>query len=86
MVLNEESKLDEDWSNDWKDYTDKEQFQGAAPTLRKEIMSLRILFSSQPTPEKEIDSETIQYPKHLNIFQRYKLLRIKKFRRERLLK
>ena len=42
MVLNEESQLDEDdWSNDWKDYTNKEKLEDATQIIRKEIMSLR---------------------------------------------
>ena len=36
MVLNEEPQLDEeDWSNDWKDYTNMEKLEGPAPTVRK---------------------------------------------------
>ena len=69
MVLNEEPQLDEeDWSNDWKDYTNMEYLKGPAPTVRKQIMSLRPVFSFWPAPEKEIDSETMTTSKVLEHF------------------
>ena len=45
---------EEDWSNDWKDYTNNEKLEDAAQIRRKEIMSLRSVFSSWPPLEKEM--------------------------------
>lgn len=56
---------EEDWSNGWKDYINKEH---AAQILRKELMSLRTVFSSWLPPEKKIDSERKIIPKPLEHF------------------
>ena len=45
---------EEDWSNDWKDHTNNEKLEDAAQIRRKEIMSLRSVFSSWPPLEKEM--------------------------------
>lgn len=56
---------EEDWSNDWKDYINKEH---AAQILKKEVMNLRPVFLSWPPPEKKIDSERKIIPKPLEHF------------------
>ena len=59
---------EEDCSNNWKDYTNKEKLGDAAQILRKEIMSLKSVFSSWSPPEKKIDSKRMIIPKALEHF------------------
>ena len=59
---------EEDWSSNWKDYTNQEKFEDAAQILRREIVSSRPVFSSWPPREKEIDSERMVIPKSLEHF------------------
>ena len=89
FFCSDSSQVDEeDWSNNWKDYTNKEKLEDAAQILRKEIMSLRSVFSSWSPPEKEIGSERMIIPKALEYFLDILLCATEKktLRRERLIK
>ena len=47
----------EDWSHNWKNYTNNEKLEDAAQILRKEIKGLKSLFLSWQPPKKDIVKE-----------------------------
>ena len=50
-------QFDEDWSHNWKNYTNNEKLEDAAQILRKEIKGLKSVFLSWQPPKKDIVKE-----------------------------